>query len=52
MVGMWHEIQNAVVTSPSTTKAIFSLLHSLFVMLSQQIVALLWSLWKHRNVKG
>jgi len=51
MAGMWHEIHNVVVTSPSTAEAIFSLLHSLSVTLSQQMAALLWSLWKHRNVK-
>jgi len=35
MAGMGHEIQNAVVTSPSAFEVIFSLLHSLFVTLSQ-----------------
>jgi len=40
-----------MVASPSTTEAIFSLLHSLSATLSQRMVALLWSMWKHMNVK-
>jgi hypothetical protein len=51
MAGMWHKIQNAVVTSPSATEVIFTLLHSLSVTLSQRMAALIWSSWKHRNVK-
>lgn len=51
MTGMWHKIQNAIETSPSTIEAIFSLLHSLSATLSQRMAALFWSIWKHRNVK-
>ena len=46
MAGMWHQIQNAVVKSPSANKDIFSLFHSLSVTFSQRMAALLWSMYK------
>ena len=51
MAGLWQEIQVAMASSPSAIEAIFALLHSLSATLSQRLAAILWSLWKHRNLK-
>jgi len=42
MTGIWHKIQNAVATSPSVIKAIFSLLHFLSTTPPQMMDALFW----------
>lgn len=51
MAGLWREVQGAVTSSPSAIEAIFALLQSLSVTLSQRLAAIFWSLWKHRNIK-
>jgi len=40
-----------VTSSPSAIEAIFALLQSLSVTLSQRLAAIFWSLWKHMNIK-
>jgi len=45
--GLWGFIQHAL----STTAAIFSFLESLYVELSQRLTIVIWSIWKHHNLR-
>ena len=49
--GLWGSIQHALSTTSSATDAIFSLLQILSADLSQRFATVLWSIWKHRNLK-
>ena len=49
--GLWGSIQHALSTTSSATNAIFSILQVLFVDLLQRFATVLWSIWKHRNLK-
>ncbi|MCI04392.1 polynucleotidyl transferase ribonuclease H fold, partial [Trifolium medium] len=51
MAGLWDEEQAAVTSTNSAIDAIFSLLHDLSSELNQRMAAILWSVWKHRNLK-
>lgn len=49
--GLWASIQNALSTTCSATTAIFSLLEELSAKLAQRLTSVLWSIWKHRNIR-
>jgi hypothetical protein len=49
--GLWSSIQHALSTTTSTMDAIFSLLESLSGELTQRLASVLWSIWKHRNLR-
>jgi len=49
--GLWGSIQYALSTTSSATYAIFSILQELSVDLLQRFATVLWSIWKHRNLK-
>jgi len=49
--GLRGDVQHACDTHNSAGAAIFSLLQVLSCVESQQFAALLWSLWKHRNLR-
>jgi len=49
--GLWGSIQHALSTTSSATNAIFSILQVLFADLLQRFATVLWSIWKHRNLK-
>jgi len=49
--GLWGSIHHALSTTSSATDAIFSLLQVLSVDLLQRFATVLWSIWKHRNLK-
>jgi len=49
--GLRGDVQHACDTHNSAGAAIFSLLQVLSCAESQQFAALLWSLWKHRNLR-
>jgi len=51
ITGLWHSVQSAISSPNSAPKAIFNLLESLSVELAQRLSTILWSLWKHRNVR-
>jgi len=50
-VGLWSEVQHAYNHGSSADVSIFLLLQKLSRVQSQQFAALLWSLWKHRNLR-
>jgi hypothetical protein len=50
-VGLWDKVQCACTHSNSVVDSIFTLLQVLSREESQQFAALLWSLWKHSNLK-
>jgi len=49
--GLWGSIQHSLSTTASATNAIFSLLQNLSADLSQQLATVIWSIWKHRNLR-
>jgi hypothetical protein len=49
--GLWGSIQHALSHNASATEAIFSLFENLSAELSQRLSTLIWSLWKHRNLR-
>lgn len=49
--GMWEKIQQACTNSNCATDLIFLLVQELSRDASQHFAALLWSMWKHRNLK-
>ena len=51
MTGLWGSVQQALTTTVSASEAIFSLLHNLSVDLTQRLATVLWSIWKHRNLR-
>ena len=50
-IGLWGSVQHALSHTASATDAIFSLLENLSVELSQRLSTVMWSLWKHRNIR-
>jgi hypothetical protein len=49
--GLWSSVQHALTHTTSATDAIFSLLENLSAELSQRLSTVMWSLWKHRNLR-
>jgi hypothetical protein len=49
--GLWGSIQHALSNTPSSMTVIFSLLENLSVKLSQRLTTVMWSIWKHRNLR-
>lgn len=49
--GLWGSIQHALSNTPSSTTVMFSLLENLSVKLSQRLTTVMWSIWKHRNLR-
>ena len=49
--GLWHDIQHAMNSSSSASDTIFAILQKLSDEHSQRFAAVLWSIWKHRNLK-
>ena len=49
--GLWGSIQHALSNTISSTAAIFYLLENLSVELSQRLITVIWSIWKHRNLR-
>ena len=49
--GLWTDIDFSVATIHTAEEAIFSLLQNLSTVQAKQLVMLLWSLWKCRNLK-
>jgi hypothetical protein len=43
--------QHALSTTASSTNAIFYLLENLSVEFSQRLTTVMWSIWKHRNLR-
>jgi len=50
-IGLWNAVHEAFLEKNSEVDAIFELLHQLSQELGQRFAAVLWSLWKHRNLK-
>lgn len=48
---MWDTIQHVLSATGSATSAIFSLLETLSAALCQRLASVLWSIWKHRNLR-
>jgi len=48
---LWGSIQHALSSTVSTINAIFSLIQNLSADLSQQLAIVIWSIWKHRNLR-
>ena len=49
--GLWGSVQHALSNTASATDAIFSLLENLSVELVQHMSTVLWSIWKHCNLR-
>jgi len=51
MTGLWGSVQHALAHTASVTDAVFSLLEKLSTELAQRLSTVIWSLWKHRNIR-
>jgi len=49
--GLWGSVQHTLSQTASPTEAIFYLLENLSVELSQRMSTVMWSIWKHRNLR-
>jgi len=49
--GLWGSVQHALSTIASASEAIFYLLETLSVELTQRLSSVLWSIWKHHNLR-
>lgn len=49
--GLWSSVHHAISVTDSAVSAIFHLLEHLSADLIQRLSSVLWSLWKHRNLK-
>ena len=49
--GLWGSVQHALTQAASPTEAIFHLLENLSADLSQRMSTVMWSIWKHRNLR-
>ena len=49
--GLWGSVQHAISTTNSATEAIFYLLANLSAKLTQRLTFVIWSIWKHRNLR-
>jgi ribonuclease HI len=49
--GLWDNIEEAVNSSSNATDTVFLLLQKLNTQENAKLAALIWSLWKHRNLK-
>jgi len=50
-IDLWNTVHEVFLKKKSAVDAIFELLHQLSQEFSQRFAAILWSLWKHRNLK-
>jgi hypothetical protein len=50
-IGLWNVVHEVFLEKNSAVDAIFELLHQFSQELGQRFAAVLWSLWKHRNLK-
>lgn len=50
-IGLWSSLQHALTHTTSAKDAIFSLLETLSAELSQRLSNVMWSLWKHCNLR-
>jgi hypothetical protein len=50
LAGLWEVVSHVVSTNALATYAIFLFLQSLVVDLCHKMMAIIWSLWKHRNI--
>jgi hypothetical protein len=51
LAGLWEVFSHVVSTNGLATHAIFSFLQSLAADLRHKMMAIIWSLWKHHNIK-
>jgi hypothetical protein len=49
--GLWGSVQHALSNTSLATNVIFSLLEHLSSELSQRLSTVIWSIWKHRNLR-
>jgi ribonuclease HI len=49
--GLWAEVDSANASISTAEETIFYLLQNLSEEQSQRLATILWSLWKHRNLK-
>jgi hypothetical protein len=49
--GLWSHIQNVIATVVPVTDMIFNLLETLPTEQKQTLAAMVWNIWKHRNLK-
>jgi len=49
--GLWGSVQQAISTTNSATEAMFYLLENLSTELTQRPTSVIWSIWKHRNLR-
>ena len=49
--GLWSHIQNIITTVVPVTNMIFNLVETLPTEQKQAFAAMVWSIWKHRNLK-
>jgi hypothetical protein len=49
--GLWSHIQNVIATAAPVTDMIFNLLKTLPTEQKQTLAAMVWTIWKHRNLK-
>jgi len=51
MKGLWGSVNHAVSTTTSVIATIFYLLENLSADLTQRLTSVIWSIWKHRNLR-
>lgn len=51
LAGLWEVVSHVVSTNGLVKDAIFSFIQSLAADLCHKMMAIIWSLWKHRNIK-
>jgi len=49
--GVWSDVQHVAISTDFAVNSIFHMLQNLPPNIQQQIAAICWSLWKHRNLK-
>jgi hypothetical protein len=48
---LWNEISAFIQSHSNVEDIIFLLFHNLHISLQQRVATILWSIWKHRNLK-
>jgi len=51
MTGLWDVVKHTIDTNGAIMDVIFSLLYNLQAKVSHRMAAILWSIWRHRNLK-
>ena len=49
--GLWSHIQNVIETAVPVTNMIFNMMETLLTEQKQTLAAMVWSIWKPRNLK-